>query len=131
MSKYIFHIKNIILSVILCVAGITHLVSPNIYLVSMPPYIPYHFELIILTGILEIIFAFGIIYRPVIRITSKLLALYFLAILPAHIHVSLNGIEIFGISSKFLLWSRTVFQGVFIYWAIMCGKIDQKQVEPS
>ena len=126
MSNYIFRKKNIVLSVILFLAGITHLLSPEIYLISMPPFIPYHYELILLTGLLEIIFAFGIIYRPVIRVTSNLLALYFLAILPAHIHVSLNGIEVFGISSKFLLWSRTVFQGVFIYWAIKCGKIGQK-----
>ena len=127
MNKFIFERSNTSLSLILFVAGITHLIKPEIYLISMPPYIPYHFELIIITGLLEILFAFGIIYEKLIKVTSKLLALYFVAILPAHLHVSINGIEIFGISSKFLLWSRTIFQGVFIYWALSCAKIEKIQ----
>ena len=94
---------------------------PDIYLPAMPNYLPFHLELIYLTGIIEIFFGVGIILRSVYKITSILTAIYFLAILPAHIHVSLNGIEMFGVSSQTLLWLRTIFQFVLIHWALKCG----------
>ena len=49
-------------------------------------------------------------------------ALYILALIPAHIHVSINSIEMFGIKSPAILWARTAFQAVFIYWAFIIGK---------
>jgi uncharacterized membrane protein len=39
---------------------------------------------------------------------------YFIAILPAHVHVAWNGIEMFGIRDPRLLWGRLVFQAVFV-----------------
>ena len=114
---------NFSLSIVLFVAGITHLIKPALYIKAMPPYIPYHLEVIILTGVLELIFSVTLLYRKTLRLTSKVLAVYFFLLLPAHIHVALNGIEIFGVSSKFLLWLRTALQSVFILWALRCGKL--------
>tara|TARA_X000000950_G_C13872548_1_gene643521 strand:+ start:155 stop:532 length:378 start_codon:yes stop_codon:yes gene_type:complete len=114
---------NFSLSIVLFIAGATHLIKPGMYLKAMPPYIPYHYEIIIFTGILELIFSFSLIYRKTLKFTSRILPIYFIALLPAHIHVAQNGIEIFGVSSKFLLWLRTVFQSVFILWALKCGRI--------
>ena len=123
MTNFIFRKLNTSLSFILLVAGITHLLAPNIYLVAMPSYIPFHFEIIILTGILELFFAFGLILKPFIQLTSKVLALYFILILPSHLHVSLNNISFFGITSPYLLWGRTFFQAVFVIWALRCQNI--------
>ena len=119
-------IASIFLGVILFVAGVLHLVRPSIFLKAMPPYIPYHLECIYITGALEIIFAFGLASESYRNLTSKILIAYFIAILPAHIHVSLNQIEMFGVSSPYLLWGRTLFQVVFICWAYYCGKVMRK-----
>ncbi len=113
----IINLKRHALSLILLVAGIAHFMVPNLFLVAMPPYIPWHKELIFLTGVLEVIFAVGLTIDKTRYLASVLTACYFIAILPAHIHVSVNGIEMFGISSPILLWMRTFFQSVFIYWA--------------
>jgi uncharacterized membrane protein len=119
--------KNLLptmMSAVLFIAGITHLALPSLFLPAMPPYIPFHLELIYLTGTLEFLFALGLLNKEMRRASALLLMLYFIAILPAHIHVSLNGIEMFGITNKFLLWIRTVFQSVFIYWAWRIAKLS-------
>ena len=123
MNKFTFKKLNTILALILFIAGITHLVTPKIYLVAMPPYIPFHLEIIIFTGVLELLFSFGLVFKPLIKITSKVLAIYFFLILPSHLHVSINNISFFGINSPYLLWGRTLFQAVFIFWALRCQKI--------
>ena len=123
MNNFIFKKLNTTLSLILFVAGVTHLITPNIFLVAMPPYVPFHFEIIIITGILELLFSLGLVFKPLIKITSRVLAIYFLLILPSHLHVSINNISFFGITSPYLLWGRTLFQAVFIYWALRCQRI--------
>jgi len=121
--------KNLILAIFLLLAAISHFLVPQLFLPAMPPYIPWHHEIIFLTGVLEIFFAIGLIYHRTIKLTSYLLIAYLIAIIPAHIHVSLNEISIFGINSPFLLWARTFFQFVFIYWAYSCGKQQRDSIK--
>ena len=92
---------------ILTIAGVIHLVSPEVFLPAMPDYIPFHLTLIYVTGVLEILFAIGILLKKYRYRTSKLLTLYFIAILPAHFHIAINGIPMFGIDDPILLWGRT------------------------
>ena len=114
--------KSILLALILFIAGLLHFFIPSLFLVAMPPYIPYPFEVIIITGVIELLLAAGISFSHTRKYASLLTALYFIAILPAHFHVSLNEIPMFGVSSPLLLWARTLFQSVFIYWAYHLSK---------
>ena len=91
-----------------------HLVRPAVFLPAMPPYIPWHWELIYLTGALELLAAAGLWIPAIQRLTAWCLVAYFIAILPAHIHVACNGIAMFGIRDPALLWGRLVFQAVFV-----------------
>ena len=102
---------------ILVVAGIAHFLIPQSFIVAMPPYIPWHLEIIFFTGFVELVLAAGLLYPLTRYWASLMLTLYFIAILPAHIHVAIHGIEMFGIKNKLLLWGRTAFQAVFIWWA--------------
>tara|TARA_B100001971_G_scaffold215195_1_gene260276 strand:- start:104130 stop:104492 length:363 start_codon:yes stop_codon:yes gene_type:complete len=110
-------IKLYALALILIIAGVIHLINPKAFLIAMPPYIPWHLEIIYLTGLIEIILAIGLILKKYRYRAAKVCALYFIAILPAHIHVALNGIEMFGVNDPIILWGRTLFQAVFIWWA--------------
>ena len=65
MIIFIKRKRNISLAAVLLVAGITHLISPQIYLPAMPNYLPFHLELVYLTGIIEIILETGIILKSV------------------------------------------------------------------
>ncbi len=110
-------ILRTLMIIILLIAGIFHFIYPGLFLIAMPPYIPYHQPIVYFTGIVEIVLAIGLMVKKYRSLSSRILALYFVAIIPAHIHVSLNQIKMFGISSPILLWGRTAFQSVFIYWA--------------
>ncbi len=110
------------LALILFIAGLFHLFLPQLFLVAMPPCIPMHFEVVILTGFIELLLSGGLAFSHTRKVTGFLCAAYFVAILPAHIHVSMNNIPMFGISSPILLWGRTLFQGVFITWAFFIAK---------
>lgn len=83
----------------------------------MPPYIPWHLEIVYITGVIEIVLAVGIYLKKYRYRAAKICALYFIAIMPAHIHVAINAIEMFGINNPYVLWGRTLFQFVFITWA--------------
>jgi uncharacterized membrane protein len=104
------------LSLILLVAGITHLVRPDLLLPAMPDYIPWHAFWIAFTGWIEIAAAIGLWVRKAARITALCLVAYFVAILPAHFHVALHDIPMFGLRNPWL-WVRIPFQAVFIVWA--------------
>lgn len=112
--------KNLVrawLFTVLFVAGMIHLLFPEWLLPAMPPYIPIHYQLVVFTGFLELFFAFGLYSKEKKYRNSMFLIAYFVAILPAHFHVALNGIPMFGIESTSLLWARIPFQAVFIYAA--------------
>lgn len=111
-------IKLYSLSFILAVAGIVHLVKPEIFLPAIPSFLPYHHEIILYTGILELILALGLVIKKTQNLSAKITALYFVALLPVHIYVSITPVAMFGINSQVLLWGRTLFQFVFIFWAL-------------
>lgn len=111
-------IRLFFLSLVLIVAGLVHLITPDVFLPVMPEFIPFHLEIIYLTGVLELILGAGLLFKRTQDFSAKTTALYFLLLLPLHIYVSLKPIEIFGITSPALLWARTLFQFVFIFWAL-------------
>ena len=87
--------------------------APAVFLPSMPPWIPSPAFWIAVTGGLEMAAAFGLWMPTLRRVTSLCLVLYFVAILPAHFHVALNDIPMFGLRNPWL-WIRIPFQAVFI-----------------
>lgn len=112
------NISKYSLCLILYIAGILHLHIPDLFIPALPAILPYKFELIYITGIFELILGTGLIVQKYQDLSAKTLALYFLLLLPIHVFVSLYSIEIFGINNSFLLWGRTFFQFVFIFWAL-------------
>jgi uncharacterized membrane protein len=116
------NISLISMVVILVLAGITHLVAPEVFMKAMPNYIPYHRFIIYFTGFTEILIAIGLLVPSLKKVSAYTLVAYFVAILPAHFHIALNGIEMFGYDSPYVLWGRTAFQLVFIYWAYSLSK---------
>lgn len=99
-------------------AGLFHLVIPDVFLPAIPPFFPYPQQIILLTGLLEILLALFLIFKKSRDFAAKTIALYLLLLLPIHIYVAFFGIEIFGVNNKFVLWIRTFFQFVLYFWAL-------------
>lgn len=111
-------IKLLFLSALFCGAGLLHLERPEIFVSTIPGLIPYRLELIFATGYLEIVLGLGLLLRKTRDLSARFSALYLICLLPIHVYVSLEGIEVFGVQSSTLLWIRTFLQFGLIFLAL-------------
>jgi uncharacterized protein YqjF (DUF2071 family)/uncharacterized membrane protein len=111
-------IRRFGLSFLFLFAGIIHLVYPEGFYKAFPESITFKTELIIISGLFEIILGLGLIFKKSLNTSARVSAVYLFLLIPIHIYVSVNSIEIFGISHPLLLWARTLFQWVLIYMAL-------------
>ncbi len=104
-----------VLAVFFIVAGVNHFLDPGPYLTMMPGYLPWPRELIVVSGVAEVLGGLGLLI-PRLRVAAGwgLIALL-VAVFPANVHVALHGWEGVAISS-WVLWARLPFQIVFIAW---------------
>lgn len=97
------------------IAGIGHFVAPGFYVRMMPPELPAHHALVILSGVIEI--ALGILL--LVPKTSKFAAWGIIALLitvfPANVHVYRHQ-ESFPLPALLHLL-RLPLQGLLILWA--------------
>ncbi len=100
------------------VAGSLHFAATEAYVAIMPAYLPWHRELVYLSGGLEILFGLGLLWRRTRRLAGLGLILLFVAVLPANFNMALHDIQpaSFHIPAA-LLWARLPFQLVLIFWA--------------
>jgi len=101
------------LSAILLVAGVLHLIRPEIF----APAIFWGYEDLsnYVAGVLEIILAILLWTHP--RLGGTLTAVWLVLLLPVLIYISIEGLRMFGFNSKLILWGRTSLQFPPIYWA--------------
>lgn len=105
-----------LLSLLLSVAGVVHLFWPELFNPAIP--LPIKSEVNLAAGILECLLAAGLWVPKVRDRAAQLTALWFLALVPIHVYVSWNGIEMFGVSHPALLWVRTALQLPLYFWAL-------------
>lgn len=115
--------RLLLLVLILTIAGLVHFMDPYAFANSIPLFVPYKLELIYLTGGLEWMLALGLLIKKFRTISAKITAIYFVLLIPIHLYVALFSIPMFGVSSPLLLWGRTLFQFVFIWWAWSLRKV--------
>ncbi len=105
-----------VMAAIYLMTGIMHFVSPKIFRRIMPPYLPYHKELVIISGVAEILLALGL-FVSVTRCWAAwgLIALL-IAVFPANVEQVRSKRARMGLP-LWLVWLRLPLQGVLIYWA--------------
>jgi len=111
-------ILRILLAVFVITAGILHFASPAPFVRIMPSYLPYHLELVYISGCFEILGGIGLLLPPVSHAAAWGLIALFIAVFPANINMAINYIHLEGIpDSPFLYWARLPLQLVLIAWA--------------
>lgn len=111
------------LSLVLTLAGLVHFMDPYAFANAIPLIVPFKLELIYLTGALEFMLVIGLLIKKTRPLFAKLTAIYFVLLIPIHVYVALFHIPMFGVSDPLLLWGRTLFQFVFIWWAYSLRKV--------
>lgn len=82
----------------------------------MPPYLPWHLELVYLSGLLEILLGAMLLIPRYTTLSAWGLIALLIAVFPANIHMALNSDQ-YPSMSPLVLWLRLPLQGVLIAWA--------------
>jgi uncharacterized membrane protein len=98
------------------VGGITHFTNPDFFVAIMPPYLPWHLEIVYFSGALEIVFAIMLIPRRTRELAGNLLIALTLAVTPANLHMWMNP-QLYPDVEPFFLSLRLVIQ-VFLLFVI-------------
>ena len=101
--------------------GIRHFIEPEWFVQIMPPFLPYHFELVYLSGFFEILFGAMLLFKRTRTLACFLIILLLVAVYPANIYLAFNEVpqQALGISSFMASWVRLPMQFILIglaYW---------------
>ena len=97
-------------------AGVNHFIKTDFYLSMMPPYLPFHLELVYLSGVAEIICG-ALLLVPKTRVLGAWCTiLTLIAVFPANIYMAQNP-ALFPKFPETALYVRLPFQLIFIGWA--------------
>ena len=108
----------IISSIFYVIVGIKHFIEPEYFLSIVTPYLPYHLELVYISGLFEILFGLLILF-PKYRYYGAIgLILLLVAVFPANIYLaqSKEAQEAIGATQEIATW-RLPIQGVLIWIA--------------
>ncbi|HAX49421.1 MAG TPA: DoxX family protein [Ignavibacteria bacterium] len=97
-------------------AGLAHFIYPEFYLPIMPPYLPYHLELVYISGAFEILLALLLIPIKTRKAGAWLLIALLVAVFPANIQMFINYLN----ANDPDLWISIVrlpIQLLLIWWA--------------
>jgi len=92
----------------------------------MPPYLPYHLELVWVSGGFEILGATGLLLNRTRLLAGYGLIALTIAVTPANIHMAMNP-DLFPDVSETLLYLRLVLQ-VLLLWLIWFSFSNERAV---
>lgn len=103
------------------VAGINHFIHPDGYLRIMPPWLGWHAQLVLISGIFEILFGLLLIPPRTRSAAARCIIGLLIAVFPANIQMTINYLH----NNSPFLWItilRLPLQLVLILWAYLFTK---------
>lgn len=128
--------KNIVLGIVFFwffAGGIGHFVNSAFFVNIMPPYLPYHLEIVYISGVFEILGALGLLHHLTRQWAGNGLFLLTLAVTPANIHMWMHP-ELFPEVPSPLLSVRLVIQVILlmgIWWSTRTPSQTQQQPQTT
>ncbi|MCA9036213.1 MAG: DoxX family protein [Planctomycetaceae bacterium] len=107
--------SKVLLAVFLIFAGMMHFVKPGFFLKIMPPYLPLHKELVLVSGLCEILLGVALLVPRWSCWAAWGAIALFIAVFPANIYLYKHQEILPAPAIVHLL--RLPLQGVFILWA--------------
>jgi uncharacterized membrane protein len=104
-------------------AGSLHFIKPAPYLRIMPSYIPWHPEMVRVSGAFEILGGLGLLVPATRRAAAFGLVALLIAVFPANLYMAMHPVEAgaAGIAPA-LSWGRLPMQALLIWWLLWCTR---------
>jgi len=124
--KRIKPISKYLLAISMIVAGSMHFANPGFFLKIMPPYLPLHQELVMLSGVCEILLGALLLLPRYSHLAAWGIIALLIAVFPANVYLYQNQ-DILP-ASPIIHLLRLPLQGVFIFWAYWHTRPAEKQL---
>ena len=112
---------RILFAAIFIIAGPLHFVYTPIYMRAMPPYLPAHRLLVLVSGVFEFLGGVGLLYPPTRRYAAWGLVALLIAVEPANLQMAVDHAR-WRSFPEWALWLRVPLQLPLIWWAWLCGR---------
>ena len=113
---------KVTLALLLMAAGVMHFVKPAMYMKIMPPYLPWHRELVLLSGACEIACGVGLLIPRLSPAPAWGTIALLIAVFPANIYLYQNQ-EILP-APAWVHLVRLPLQAVLIAWAYAYTRVE-------
>ncbi len=107
-------IGALVVAALFLASGVLHLVNPSAFLWLMPPWLPLKTELIVISGVMELASAIGLIFK--LRWAPLLTVLTLLAVWPANWWFAIDSLTT-NPEIALIAWLRLPLQLPLLYWA--------------
>lgn len=107
-----------LLGILFILAGMNHFRKPKIYERIIPPFIPAHSSMVLLSGIAEMILGFMILNKNTQEVAAWGIMIMLLLFIPVHIYMLQNEKAAMKLP-KWVLILRLPLQFGLIYWAYL------------
>ncbi|MCE7874978.1 DoxX family membrane protein [bacterium CPR1] len=114
------------LAVFFGLVGWLHLARPEPFLQIMPPYLPWHRELVLGSGVCEILGGVGLLVPRLARTAAWGLVALLVAVFPANVYMATDHIQVNGFPAEpWMAWARLPFQVLFIALCLWCTRPER------
>lgn len=108
-------------------AGVMHFAITGAYMRIMPPWMPLHREMVLLSGVCEIAGGIGLLVPRTRRAAGIGLVLLLIAVFPANVQMLLNARAAHASAlAQGLLWARLPLQLAIIAWVAYAAGLRRR-----
>ena len=107
------------------VAGTMHFVNPKFFVKIVPPYLPLHYELVLVSGFFEVLLGVLLLIPRTLRLAAWGIVALLIAVFPANVYLYQHQDILPATPIIHLL--RLPLQAVFILWAYWHTKAAEKK----
>jgi uncharacterized membrane protein len=110
------------------VAGVLHFLFSAPCMRIIPPFLPWHLELLWISGAAEICGGLGLLLPQTRRAAGYGLALLLIAVFPANVYMAIAHLPFPGLmGERWVQWLRLPLQIPLIWWALRYTRANAQQ----
>ena len=103
-------------------SGTVHLVRPEVYEPLMPRWVPAHREVILASGVAELVCAAGLLFRPTRRLAGLASAALLVGVYPGNLKMAVDASRTRSTPFKAAAYTRLPLQLPMIRGALRAGR---------
>ncbi len=109
------------------IGGISHFTATTTFVSIMPPYVPFHLEIVYLTGVMELVAGSCLLFSATRYWAGNFLFVFTIAVTPANVHMWLNP-ELFPEIDPAFLSLRLVLQILLLALIWLTTRVPREPV---